>query len=131
MKAPRTILVVEDQEIDRKVAARILRKVWPATAVLEARDGEEAIKTLEHCGSAMPDLILLDINMPKMSGHEFLESWFTGRGNEIPVVIMLTSSNSPTDRERASRFPCVRGYIVKPITRALAEQLTELAARPD
>ena len=128
MNDPERILVVEDTDVDRRLAERVLRKVWPDVAVLVARDGRHAIEVLEGCGEAMPDIILLDVNMPTMSGHDFLEAWYAGRGTDIPVVMMLTSSNQAIDRERASRFTCVKGYIVKPITRATAESLPDMAA---
>ena len=128
MNAPERILIVEDTEVDRRLAARVLRKVWPEVVVLEAHDGRHAIDVLESCREALPDVILLDVNMPRMGGHDFLEAWYAKRGLEIPVVMMLTSSNQAVDRERAARFGCVRGYIVKPITRATAESLARIAA---
>lgn len=128
MKIPDCIMIVEDTDVDRKLAVRILRRVWPDIAILEARDGEEAIEVLARCGETMPDIILLDVNMPRMSGHDFLEKWYSNRGIEIPIVLMLTSSNQSIDRERAARFPSVKNYIVKPITKATAARLPELAA---
>ena len=126
MKKPKSLLLVEDTEVDRRLAVRVLRKVWPELEVLEACDGREAIGILERRGDALPDIILLDVNMPTMNGHEFLETWYEERGAEIPVVMMLTSSNQSLDRERAARFGCVRDYLVKPITRETAARLAEL-----
>ena len=77
MAEPRKILLVEDSDDDRYITTYVLRKRWPDIEILDAWNGEEAIEVLERCGDAPPDLILLDINMPLMNGHEFLECWFS------------------------------------------------------
>ena len=128
MNAPRCILIVDDRESDRTLARRVLRKAWPDTTVLEACDGEEAIELLHSRDDIDLDIILLDINMPKMGGHEFLEAWYADSGIDVPVVFMLTSSDLPTDRERTERFASVRNYIVKPLSTTTAAKLPELAA---
>lgn len=127
MKTLDCVLIVEDTDVDRRLAASVLRKVWPNVRILEARDGEEAIEVLARCGMKMPEIILLDVNMPKMNGHDFLKAWYADGEMEIPVVVMLTSSNQSIDRERAEGFSCVRDYVVKPITKATATSLLELA----
>ena len=128
MNAPRCILIVDDRESDRVLARRVLRKAWPDATVFEACGGEEAIELLDSRDDIDLDIILLDINMPKMGGHEFLEAWYAESGIDVPVVFMLTSSDLPADRERAERFASVRNYIVKPLSKATAARLPELAA---
>ena len=126
MSPPGCTMIVDDSDVDRRLAVRVIRKLWPGTVLLEASDGEEAIGTLRRCGDAAPDLILLDVNMPKMNGHRFLEAWYADSGLDVPVVVMLTSSSQSIDRELAARFPCVRHYIVKPITTVAAARLPDL-----
>jgi CheY-like chemotaxis protein len=63
----KTCLVVDDSSVIRKVARRILERL--EFQIVEAEDGEQA---LEACRTAMPDAVLLDWNMPKMDGYEFL-----------------------------------------------------------
>ena len=63
----KTCLVVDDSKVIRKVARHILETL--DFAVSEAADGSEA---LDHCGRSMPDVVLLDWNMPVMGGMEFL-----------------------------------------------------------
>ena len=128
MNTPHCILIVDDRECDRALARRVLGKTWPDVPVLEACDGEEAIRLLKQPEGVAPDIILLDINMPKMNGHEFLETWFGDEGVNVPIVFMLTSSDLQSDREVARRFASVRNYIVKPMTREVAARLLELAA---
>ena len=123
----RCLLLVEDTEADRYLATRVVRKVWPDAQVIEAHDGKAAIELLEgREPSAMPDVILLDINMPRMNGHEFLETWYAGRGLDVPVVVVLTSSGQLEDRERTARFGCVRDYVVKPLGRDAVSRLPNL-----
>jgi len=127
MKTLNRILLVEDSDLDRALAVRILRKTWPDATIMEAQDGEAAVTVLEGCGTDLPDLILLDVNMPRMNGHEFLEAWYTNAHVDVPVVMMLTSSDRSSDRERTERFSGVKNYLVKPLSSALAARLPELA----
>ena len=123
------VLLVEDSEADRYLAARLLGKVWPGLEVVEARNGVEAIELLERCApEGLPQIILLDINMPRMNGHEFLEAWYASKELDIPVVMMLTSSGQSVDRERTVPFRCVRDYVVKPIDREAVVRLPDLLA---
>jgi len=121
-------MIVDDRASDRVLARRVLRKIWPEVEISEVDDGLDAVGLLERDGEIVPDVILLDINMPRMGGYDFLEAWYADTGIDIPVVFMLTSSDLPADRERARRYPSVKNYIVKPITRETARQLSVLAS---
>ena len=76
-----------------------------------AEDGETAIGMLSR-GLVAPDIVLLDLNMPKRSGGEVLDRLRKDAGRDIPVII-LTSSDSPSDREEALRLGATR-FIRKP-----------------
>lgn len=120
-----TILVVEDTPADQYIARRRLQQRWPDVNVVIASDGQEAIDWLEQA-KGMPDLILLDIHMPGMGGHQFLQSWFSQRCMEIPVVVMLTSSAQEDDRNRSARYSNVKGFILKPLNPSDLSGLPEL-----
>lgn len=127
MSDPIRILVIEDNETDQYVARRRLKKRWPEALIVAVNDGVEAIAHLD-AATDLPDLILLDINMPRMGGHEFLAAWFSDRALAIPVVVMLTSSTQEEDRQRAARYKNVRGYVTKPLDPTDVEQLSVLVS---
>ena len=111
------ILLVEDDTLDVMDARRTLDRMDILYKMQVARNGEEALallKDIKANGSDRPDIILLDLNMPKMNGIEMLtqlrkiEDW-----KDIKVFI-ITTSEEKEDRERA-RTLGVSGYIVKPM----------------
>jgi two-component system chemotaxis response regulator CheY len=81
-------LVVDDSRVIRKVARRILEDMQFACE--EAGDGQQA---LEQCRKSMPDAILLDWNMPVMSGIDFLKALRKEDGGEAPIVVFCTTEN--------------------------------------
>lgn len=81
-------LVVDDSRVIRKVARRILEDL--AFRIEEAADGKEA---LACCRATMPDAILLDWNMPVMSGIDFLRALRAEPGGQRPVVVFCTTEN--------------------------------------
>lgn len=114
MIASKPILLVEDDDVDAKSVERALKELHVANPLVRATDGEEALARLRDPGRDMPGLILLDISLPIMNGHEFMNIVKDdGRLKLIPIVV-LTTSRLPEDR-RASFEHSVAGYIVKPV----------------
>jgi len=74
-----------------------------------------------------PDIIFLDINMPKMDGWEFMEAYKELRANQKAkvVVVMLTTSTNPSDKERAGQFPDIIGFNSKPLTEEILNRILE------
>lgn len=125
-----SILLVDDDSDDVLLTRRAFERLRIANPLHVAANGEEAIAYLSGKGAfadrgknPLPVLILLDIKMPRKSGHEVLE-WLKGQPNlkRIPVV-MLTSSKDPTDVNRAYDLG-VNSYLVKPLS---FEGLNEIA----
>jgi len=113
------ILLVEDDYLDIMNVERELKKINITHPIHVGRNGKEALDMLRGHGTEKitpaPSVILLDINMPKMNGLEFLaELRHDPEFSHIPVFIM-TTSNEETDRMAAQRLN-VTGYIVKPLT---------------
>ena len=95
---PIHILLIEDNEGDIVLTTEALTEGKTAPRISIARDGEEAIQLLNKTDRQsikdLPDLVLLDINLPKKNGHEVLHFIkTTGRLKKIPVIVLTTSSS--------------------------------------
>ncbi len=101
-------LVVDDSRVVRKVARRIIEDF--GFTCEEAEDGQKAY---EFCEQKMPDMILLDWNMPVMSGIEFLEKLRASEGGKSPKVIFCTTENDMAHITRAMSAGADE-YIMKP-----------------
>lgn len=104
----RHCLVVDDSEVIRKVAQNIFEKLDMAAMGVES--GQEA---LERCRHAMPDVILLDWQMPTMSPTDFLYLLRRNPGGERPLVIYCTTENDAEDITRAFEAGA-NDYLMKP-----------------
>lgn len=125
VSAPLSILVVDDSEADRYLLRRELREAEIDAEVFEAGDGEEAYQILAAFDESRarfgdhfpPAIVFLDVNMPRMNGFEFLEAFTKLREGsdhyDSVVVIVFSSSEFDSERQRAIAFPCVRDFLVK------------------
>jgi two-component system chemotaxis response regulator CheY len=104
----RTCLVVDDSRVVRKVARRILES--NGFAVTEAADGQIA---LDSCRENLPDVVLLDWNMPVMDGLQFLRALRKEFGPGIPPVVFCTTENDMNHIEVAISSGA-QEYIMKP-----------------
>ncbi|MCJ2014798.1 response regulator [Methylobacterium sp. J-076] len=106
-----TCLVVDDSAVIRKVARRIIEDI--GYAVIEAEDGDTA---LGLCAESMPDLILLDWNMPNRDGYAFLQELRQSEAGRRPKVVFCTTENDVGAIARALRGGADE-YIMKPFDR--------------
>nr|WP_294520066.1 response regulator [uncultured Rhodopila sp.] len=104
----RTCLVVDDSRVVRKVARRILEA--NGFAVTEAADGQQA---LDACHAGLPDVVLLDWNMPVMDGLAFLQALRAEYGPDNPPVVFCTTENDMSHIEAAIANGA-QEYIMKP-----------------
>ncbi len=114
MRGNKPLLLVEDDEVDVLTVRRALRDLRVANELMVAGDGEEALTILRDPERPRPALILLDLNMPRMNGLEFLRA---AREEEvargIPIVVLTTSRQ---DQDIFEGFDLnVAGYMVKPV----------------
>lgn len=87
------ILLVEDSPADVVLTKEVFARTGADVAIDVARDGVEALELLEALGTRLPDLILLDLNMPRMGGLELLERLKQTAGwRRIPVIVLSTSA---------------------------------------
>lgn len=124
----KTVMLIDDSEADLLFSRIIVSRSGVCDDVLEFDCARNALTHLQQPGGHDVDMILLDINMPGMDGFQFLQAYQQlQRAHQArAVVVMLTSSPDPRDREQAESFDCVRGYVVKPINIAAAQRLSEL-----
>ena len=110
------LLLVEDDEVDVQGLKRAFAKSRIGNPITVARDGIEALEILRgengQAKLAKPHLILLDLNMPRMNGLEFLEAIRADEDLKTSVVFMITTSKAEEDKARAYEKN-VAGYIVK------------------
>jgi CheY-like chemotaxis protein len=120
MQKINSVLLVDDDNINNFINERLIKKLAMTQHVNIAVNGEEALDFLRKKNSvqeAMPDLILLDINMPVMDGFEFLKEYekLEIADKEKVVITMLTTSTNPGDMDKFSKAK-VASYINKPLT---------------
>lgn len=104
----KTCLVVDDSRVVRKVARKILEDL--EFNCTEAEDGKQA---MEACASEMPDAVLLDWNMPVMTGIEFLRRLRKMTGGDKPLVVFCTTENDLSHIQEALAAGA-NEYIMKP-----------------
>jgi two-component system chemotaxis response regulator CheY len=109
-------LIVDDSGFIRKVARRILESL--EFQILEAEDGAQALET---CQRALPDAILLDWNMPKMDGYDFLRALRRLPGGERPKVVFCTTENDVAHIARALQAGA-NEYIMKPFDKDIVQE---------
>jgi len=123
------ILLVEDNPADVRLACEVLEEAGVSGSLLIARDGEQALKMLfrqdEHASSPVPDLILLDLNLPRKSGLEvLLQVKQSSELRRIPVLI-LTTSRAESD-VRACYDAHANAFLTKPVDIAQFSELAKL-----
>lgn len=135
MKKIASLLIVDDSSFDVLLTKKILEKTGQFEHIYSVTDGTEALALFKNYEESRrqhpgfpPLVILLDINMPLMSGFEFLQAYaeLERNGDYDPsIIVMLTSSSFENDRNKALQDPLVKDYIVKPMSRQRAVELAE------
>ena len=112
MQNSKPILLIDDDDVDVMTMNRALRDLKVTNQLVPIGDGEEAIEYLRDESAAKPCIVLLDLNMPKMDGAEFLKTVKADKAlKKIPVVI-LTTSNSDMDVIESFDLGAA-GYMIK------------------
>lgn len=104
----KTCLVVDDSRVVRKVARRIVEDLG-----FQAIEAEDGVVALDECRKKMPECVLLDWNMPNMTGIEFLEALRKEENGQEPLVIFCTTENDMSFITRALEAGA-NEYIMKP-----------------
>lgn len=109
-----TILLIEDNRDDEDLTVRALRKNKIANDIQVARDGAEALDILFADGAELPQLIVLDLNLPKISGLEVLRRIRSDERTRLLPVVVMTSSQEDEDIIQSYSLGA-NGYVRKPV----------------
>jgi CheY-like chemotaxis protein len=114
MRNLRPILLAEDDGVDAMTVKRAFSELKVNNELIRVTNGEEALEYLKTHTDKKPCVILLDLNMPRMNGIEFLKvAKADDELRQVPVVVLTTSKD---DRDKVESFKLsVAGYIVKPV----------------
>ena len=114
MKNQKPILLVEDDRVDAMTVTRALKEINVTTALAHVENGEEALAYLNDDTQKNPCILLLDLNMPRMNGIEFLSIMKKDDAIKNIPVIVLTTSKDEGDRLESFNLS-IAGYMVKPV----------------
>jgi len=114
------ILLVDDDRVTNLMHRRQIARGDFAEAVDVATDGQAALSYIENRksrGERQPELVLLDVNMPRMNGFEFLAAYadLPSGVRQCQTIVMVSTSGLQQDVDRANADPNVRAYYVKPL----------------
>ncbi len=126
------IVIIEDDPITTLIIKKSLEKNIQNITLKAFEHGQEAYQKLveEYQNSnILPDLILLDINMPIMNGWEFLDAFQKVEKSQQVPVVMLTSSIDKEDINKSKQYPKVKGYFSKPLDSSKIQEMLLLVAK--
>jgi len=114
MRNSKPILLVEDDTVDVMTVRRALKDIQVTSELVATGDGEQALAYLRDDGNAKPCVILLDLNMPKMNGTEFMQIVKADEALRRIPIIVLTTSNSDQDISKSFELGAA-GYMLKSV----------------
>jgi CheY-like chemotaxis protein len=119
MEKLHNVLLIDDDEIFIFLTGKMLQSTGSVDSITVFRSGKQALEFLfRHCnGDGTPDIIFLDLNMPEMTGWDFLEEYqhYLRRCRRPPKLYIVSSSTATSDEARAMKIPGVSGYLPKPL----------------
>jgi CheY-like chemotaxis protein len=117
-------ILIDDNEADNVYHEIMIRRAGFTGEIIVFESGIDALEFFQTDDLSVPTCIFLDINMPMMDGFEVAEKAAPMiDGKPTVILVMLTSSGSPADRERALGMKAIKGYITKPLDAAKVKEL--------
>jgi len=124
----RSVLLVDDDADDQELFAEALATVDKDADIYQAQDGLDALEVLRHKHPPVPDVIFLDLNMPRKNGIEFLtEVKKREEYNDIPVIVYSTS---PNFKEQTKELGAVHYMVKQNSFKALCAELKQVWSQP-
>ena len=123
-------LLIDDDEATNTVNKMVINQLNCAKQVEVAQNGQEGLDFLKSAveeKNPKPDLVFLDIMMPGMDGWEFLDEFYKFDKAQLGqmVVVMLTTSIDPKDKEKALKVPYIDRFQTKPLTKPVLKDIIE------
>ncbi len=122
--------IIDDYPLNLRIAEIIIKEHGFFNMVTSYLDADKALSHLvinQDCANYLPDVILLDINMPVMDGWQFLEKFETVKHllkKEVRIFI-LSSSIDNRDIQRSKQYPSVKGFLSKPLSPDMLRDITD------
>jgi len=119
MKKINLACLIEDDPIHVFLTQKYIEMIGKVENLMICSNGKEAFDKLSAiitAGNVLPELILLDLNMPIWDGWQFLDEFTKIPIEEKVIIYILTSSNNPEDLKKAAEYNLASNYLVKPIT---------------
>lgn len=123
------LMIIDDDELSNYITGKIVEHAGLAEKADSFYSAKSALKYLKANSSMRngdyPDLIFLDINLYDMKGWDFLSEYTKLNENyrKKITLFLLTNSIAEKDREQARKFPCIKGYLQKPLTMAMIHDI--------
>jgi CheY-like chemotaxis protein len=127
MTKPFSVLLIDDDATNNFLTERLFQRLHLADEVLVAETGQQALDLLAAPNAPAPTLVLLDLNMPGLSGAEFLARYQTQQPDPAarPVIVVLTTSTNQQDLTLIKQLS-IDGLVNKPLTEEKLEHLLQL-----
>lgn len=125
----KTTYIIDDDKLSIKLMSMLISKNKFCQEIISFHNSQEALNELtKNCSdsASLPDVILLDLNMPLLDGWQFLDEFV-----QLPIkkeisIFIVTSSIDPSDIEMVKKYAIVKNYIMKPITAQKLEDASKL-----
>ena len=124
------VCIVDDDDLFQFVMRQHLERLEMVENIHKFSDGEQALNYIKaniQDAEVLPELILLDVNMPYMDGWQFMREFVKlelPAGKKIKIYI-LSSSTHESDLQKAKEFPVLAGYLVKPVNKQMIQQILQ------
>lgn len=128
MKPIRLVCIIEDDPVHAVITKKYLELSQMVEEIILYHNGKEAYDGLVEratTNAEMPNLILLDLNMPIWDGWQFLEAFLKLPTSSASQIYILSSSNNDDDRSRAKVYGLLEHYLLKPISLPAIKEVLE------